>query len=210
LLACAISASLATYRTEYPLAIASSTRSLHLARELGAGRFEAEALTQQGAARCLDGDLAAGRRLLEEAAIRAREVAVTYCGPWALAALAFHCGDEERARTLLAEGERALALGAVSHNHLEYRFAAIELMLELGDAAGALHHAEALRAYTHEEPLAWAELVIDRARLLASAIVDGRVDATAAQDIRQRAERMSFRRLLPRLEQCVAAAQQRD
>ena len=204
LLACAIVASLATYRTEYALAIDRSTRSLQLARELGAGRFEAEALTQQGAARCFDGDEVTGRRLLEQAATRAREVAVTYCGPWALAALAFHCGDPGRARTLLDEGERALGLGAVSHNHFEYRLNAIELMLELGDAAGARRHAEALVAYTREEPLAWSDLVVERARLLAGAIEGGRVDPAVAQDIRQRAERIGFLWLLPRLDRAVA------
>ncbi|HWJ04785.1 MAG TPA: BTAD domain-containing putative transcriptional regulator [Steroidobacteraceae bacterium] len=204
LLACAIGSSLATYRTEYALAIDRSLRSLHLARELGAGRFEAEALIQQGAARCFDGDLAVGRRLLEEAAARAREVAVTYCGPWALAALAFHCGDAERARNLLDEGERGLALGAVSHNHFEYRLNAVELMLELGDTAGALRHAGALTEYTREEPLAWSDLVVARAQVLAAAVATGRLDADAARDVRLRAERIGFRWLLPRLDRAAA------
>lgn len=206
LLACAIGSSLATYRTEYALAIDRSLRSLQLARELGAGRFEAEALIQQGAARCFDGDLTAGRRLLEEAATRAREVAVTYCGPWALAALAFHCGDAERARALLDEGERALALGAVSHNHFEYRLNAVELMLDLRDTAGVLRHAGALTDYTREEPLAWSDLVVARARLLATALATGRLDADAARDVRARAERIGFLWLLPRLDRAAATS----
>ena len=204
LLACAIGSSLATYRTEYALAIERSLRSRQLAQELGAGRFEAEALIQQGAARCFDGDLAAGRRLLEEAAARARVVAVTYCGPWALAALAFHCGDAHRARELLDEGERGLALGAVSHNHFEYRLNAVELMLELGDTAGALRHAEALADYTGEERLGWSDLVVDRARVLAAAMTAGRLDVDAARDIRTRAERIGFLWLLPRLDRTAA------
>jgi DNA-binding SARP family transcriptional activator/Flp pilus assembly protein TadD len=200
LLACSIGASLATYRTEYAVAIERSERSLKLARELGAGRFEAEALVLNGVARCLEGDLMVGRGLLETAAERARQTALTYCGPWAMAALAFHCGDEQRARELLAEGEQALALGAVSHNHFEFRLNAIELMLDAGDGAGAARHADAMADYTREEPLAWTQLVIDRASALASGTTP---DVGSVRAVLSRAEQMGFRWLVPRLERVL-------
>jgi hypothetical protein len=78
----------------------------------------------------------------------------------------------ERARELLAQGEAMLAEGCVSHNHLEFRRAAMEFWLRHGDARETRRHAAALREYTHEEPLAWSELVMRRAELLADRLED--------------------------------------
>jgi hypothetical protein len=71
-----------------------------------------------------------------------------------------------------------LAEGCVSHNHLEFRRAAMEFWLRHGDARETRRHAAALRAYTKDEPLAWSELVIRRAELLAD-----RLDDPARKDL---------------------------
>jgi hypothetical protein len=55
----------------------------------------------------------------------------------------------------------------VSHNHLEFRRAAMEFGLRNGDLRETRRHAAALRKYTEDEPLAWSDLVIRRAEFLA-------------------------------------------
>jgi hypothetical protein len=78
----------------------------------------------------------------------------------------------ERARELLAQGEALLAGGCVSHNHLEFRRAAMEFGLRHGDVRETRRHAAALIEYTADEPLAWSDLVIRRAQFLAD-VADG-------------------------------------
>jgi hypothetical protein len=59
-----------------------------------------------------------------------------------------------------------LAAGALSHNHFHFRRIAIDLGLEQGDWALALHHAAALEAYCIAEPLPYVDLLVARARTI--------------------------------------------
>jgi tetratricopeptide (TPR) repeat protein len=166
LLSTSIRANIALFGGRYADALAASARSGALAREIGAKRFEAEALILEGLALRGLGRLDEGYGLLERSAAVSREVCPTYCGPWAFAALALATTDANRARALIDEGERLLERGCVSHNHLDFRPAAIEVSLRDGDARAALHHADALERYTSEEPLAPASMYVERGRLL--------------------------------------------
>jgi DNA-binding SARP family transcriptional activator/class 3 adenylate cyclase len=162
-----IEAMISLYRADYERMRQACDRGLALARQLGARRFEAELMTLQGHA---VGELGAGadaQVLLQRASALALEVARTYCGPWCLGIQALHTPNVERARELLAQGEALLAEGCVSHNHLEFRRAAMEFGLRNGDLRETRRHAAALRKYTEDEPLAWSDLVIRRAEYLA-------------------------------------------
>jgi len=70
---------------------------------------------------------------------------------------------------LLQEGEDLLERGCVSHNYLEFYHLGIEVALGIGDASRALRYAAQLEAYTRDEPVPWADLVIARGRALAAA-----------------------------------------
>jgi hypothetical protein len=113
------------------------------------------------------GGVADAQVLLQRATSLALEVARTYCAPWCLGVQALHTPNVERARELLAQGEALLADGCVSHNHMEFRRVAIEFCLRHGDLREARRHANALRAYTKDEPLAWSDLIVRRAEFLA-------------------------------------------
>ena len=190
LLASSICGSLEVYRAHYDVALERSTRSVELARELGARRFEAEALALSGLA--LNGlqrrDEA--RAILRDAIELARAAAPTYCGPWALGAMALATDEPLARRRLFDEGEALLARGCVSHNHLEFRLLATEVSLRAGDRECALHHAQALEDYTREEPLPWTDLVVARARAQAASDRARLVEA---------AQRMQFEMLVPAL-----------
>jgi hypothetical protein len=167
LLARDIEAMFSLYRGDYDRMRRASDRGLALARQLGARRFEAELMTLQGHAIGELGGTADAQVLLQRASALALEVARTYCAPWCLGIQALHTPNVERARELLAQGEALLAAGCVSHNHLEFRRAAMEFGLRHGDLRETRRHAAALRAYTRDEPLAWSDLVIRRAEYLA-------------------------------------------
>jgi DNA-binding SARP family transcriptional activator len=169
LLSTSTRASIEVYRENYRSALLASERSVALSREIGARRFEAEALILHGlAARGLR-ERALAQQSISTAVAIAREGARTYCGPWALAALALTTDDPSRSLALLDEGEHWLAEGCVSHNYLEYYRHAIDVSLRSGDCDRAERYADALEHYTHEEPLPWADLVIGAGRALARA-----------------------------------------
>ncbi len=201
LIATNVIASTAVYRAMYEQAQAHAARATRLARELGAVRFEAEGLVIEGLARLGGGERDQALALLEQAVERSMATAPTYCGAWALAALALATRDETRGRALIDEAERLLALGCVSHNHLEFRMLAIEFLLDLGDWPGVEAHAARLAHFTRDEPLPWADLVISRARALAAAAGAPPDEAVAGalRDSLARCARLGFATLEPRL-----------
>jgi hypothetical protein len=155
----------------------------------------------EGLARLGGGERDQALALLEQAVERSMATAPTYCGAWALAALALATRDETRGRALIDEAERLLALGCVSHNHLEFRMLAIEFLLDLGDWPGVEAHAARLAHFTRDEPLPWADLVISRARALAAAAGAPPDEAVAGalRDSLARCARLGFATLEPRL-----------
>jgi DNA-binding SARP family transcriptional activator len=203
LLSNSIRASIELYRANEAEALAASQRSVRLAREIGARRFEAEALIVYGLAALRLRDDTLARQSLAEGVALARETARTYCGPWALASLALATDDADDCRALLDEGERWLADGCVSHNYFEYYRYAIEVGVRSGDWARVRRAADALDAYTRDEGLPWSDLVIRTARALdeASRATAG-ADAVAQLDAALGAARqMQFNQMAVLLEQ---------
>jgi tetratricopeptide (TPR) repeat protein len=148
-------------------------RSLRLARQLGARRFEAQGLEMQG--RML---LAKNRRkdaaeVLREGLAICQEFGAQFCGPKIVGALSRVVEDSNERAALLAEGAEMLKRGAVSHNHLWYHRDAIEALLAAGDAEGAMQHVTSLEEYTRGEPLPWSNLFAARGRALAAWLASG-------------------------------------
>jgi DNA-binding SARP family transcriptional activator len=168
LLASSLRSSVQICRARYADALLAAERSVQIAREIGAKRFESEGLILGGLSLLGLGRGAEARQLLAGSARLAREAARSYCGPWAIGAMALSHEDPLEGRSMLREGERWLAEGCVSHNYLEFYRYAIEVCLRCRDWQGAMHYADALERYTCDEPLPWAMLVIATGRTLAS------------------------------------------
>jgi hypothetical protein len=199
LLAHSINASVEIHRARYESARASIDISHALAQELGARRFETEALALRGLAQLGMRDRHGALETLHQAAAMAREFCPTYCAPWAFAALALALeDDEDQVRSLLTEGEQLLASGCVSHNYLEFYQHAIEVALRWDDLPRVVGYAAALETYTREEPLPWADVVIARGRALAAAKTGGPA-AGMLQTALAAADKMQFHALVPAL-----------
>lgn len=150
-------------------------RTMRLARQLGARRFEAQGLEMQARILLDTGRSAEAAEMLREALAICREAGMQFCGPKVTSALSRTVNDSAERAALLAEGKEMLGRGAVGHNHLWFYRDAIEALLSAGDAAGALEYVAALENYTHAEPLPWSDLFATRGRLLAGA-ARGNVD----------------------------------
>ena len=91
--------------------------ALTLAQQLGARRFETEALVFLAELHRLGGRRAEALANAEEAVKISRETSIAFLGPFALGALASANDDPTARRAALKEGEELLRAGAVSRNH---------------------------------------------------------------------------------------------
>jgi hypothetical protein len=148
-------------------------RSLLLSRQLGARRFEAQALELQGRVVLDMGRRGEAESILREALAICRDAGTQFCGPKVASALSRTVEDRAERVALLVEGADMLRRGAVSHNHLWYHRDAIEVYLADRDAEGMMRHVAALEAYTSAEPLPWADLFAARGRALAASLTGG-------------------------------------
>ena len=129
-------------------------RRSRLARTLGAQRFEAQLLGVARHAR------AARRRSRERARRAGRRTALALCrehgmghiGPWLHGVRALTETDPAARSRWLDEGERQLALGCVSHNHVQLRELAIDALLEMGDRDGVERNCVRIQSYTAPSP----------------------------------------------------------
>jgi len=96
-----------------------------------------------------------------------REHGMGHIGPWLYGVRALAETDREARLRFLHEGERVLALGSVSHNHIQLRELAIDALLEIGDWDGVEQNCERIRSYTAAEPLPMSEFLIARGLALA-------------------------------------------
>ncbi|HEX5648450.1 MAG TPA: AAA family ATPase [Steroidobacteraceae bacterium] len=205
LLAEGIAGSARLQQGEYAAAHETSLRCIDIARELGARRFEAENHVLRGLALLGLGESRRAREVLEGAADASRATSATYCGPWAIVALALSAWEEESfGRELLVEGERLLARGCVSHNYLEFHHYAMELCGRWQDWDELRRHADALEAYTREEPLPWVQVIVGAHRAIAEAgSTPGAGAARAVEAALQVARASRFLTLVPLLEQAA-------
>ena len=143
-----------------------NAEALRLARALGAKRFEAQiqGVTAVLAHQC--GDHERARGLAQAAIAVCREHGMGHIGPWTHGVCALVEIDRDARIAWLEEGERQLALGCVSHNHIQLRELAIDVLLELGDVDGVEQQCAAIAAYTANESLPISEFSMARGRAL--------------------------------------------
>jgi tetratricopeptide (TPR) repeat protein len=192
---------------EYDRTEAYVARTLQLARSIGARRFEALCVEMEGRRLLECGRRAEAIATLREALAICRDAWMQFCGPKTLGALGRAVEDKAECLRLLDEGEELLQRGSVGHNHLWFYRDAIEAMLALGDAVGALRYVAALEAYTLAEPLPWSKLFIERGRALLGAL-QGRLDDAARRELARIQAALvaaELRAFLPPVEAALAA-----
>jgi class 3 adenylate cyclase len=150
-------------RLEEPTGIA-----IELAVTLGARRYEAFLRVALALVRLEQGRRAEAETLLNAAQSLAEETGVGFCGPWICGTHAQLSRSVEETRAWIARGERMLAQANFVHNHVFFYRAAIEWAVATADWPAAERFAQALADYTREEPLAYVDLLIRRARALAT------------------------------------------
>ncbi|MDE2603671.1 MAG: AAA family ATPase, partial [Bradyrhizobium sp.] len=181
-------------------------RAARLASQLGARRFEAQGMEMRGRLYLDTGRRAEAEAVLREALAICEEAGTQFCGPKVTSALSRAVEEPAERRHFLAEGKSMLARGAVAHNHLWFYRDAIEGLLSLGDAEGALEYVGALEAYTCAEPLPWAEVFATRARALAAAL-GGETNELQRDDlvrVRDTLKRVGLAAFLPMIEATLA------
>jgi tetratricopeptide (TPR) repeat protein len=173
-----------------------------LSQRVGARRFHAEALGLIAHNLLCAGERTQAQRYAMEGLEIARDSAMNYCGATLLGMFA-QATDDPNARTAaLKEGEALLADGSVSHTYFDYYESAIEVGLATHAWSEVRRCADALRRYTSEEPVPWAQLLMERATLLAD-IGEGRSTAETHRSIDallSHCKRVEANVLAPRIE----------
>jgi class 3 adenylate cyclase/tetratricopeptide (TPR) repeat protein len=184
------------------LAFAAGSESLAIARSLGARRFIAYGLMLQALREAAAGDPQASATIREANEI-ARETPA-FALPWGLGLAATIARSAEERAAALAEGEEALAAGALSHNFLYFNRYAIEACLAAKDWVGVERYAAALEHSMAEEPVPMTDFLVARARAIAAA-GRGQKDVTELKRLLAEANRVGWRLVVPSLETALAA-----
>jgi class 3 adenylate cyclase/tetratricopeptide (TPR) repeat protein len=191
---------------DLPAAIQAAQRALDLARQIGAPRFEAEALIFIAQAEQAKGRTAEAEPLARQALAISRETGMRYLGPMILGVFAGINGDPEARALALAEAESLLADGAVSHNYLWFYPDAAEDAVERGEWELAERYAGALEDYVRPEPTPYTDFHIARIRALAAAGAGRRDEPVQAalRRLREQARQIGYLRALPPLDRALA------
>ena len=147
---------------------APAETALDLAVKLGARRYEAFLQMTLCQVRLAQGRITEGRQLIDTAMTLAEETGLSFAGPLICACQALARGPGAEGRACIARGEAMLKDFGLVHNHVFFRVFAIDWAIDAGDWPLVEELADALSAYTASEPLAYADLVIGRARALAA------------------------------------------
>lgn len=156
---------------EYDRARQHNVRALAFARQLGAPRFEAQALLYDGRIARAEGRRDDAIKTLEQALKTSGEVGHGFTGARIYGEIARSLDDPQAIRAALKEGERLLEAGSVSHNHFCFYPNAIEASLEMSDWDGAERYAATFEDFTRPEPLPWSDLFVARGRALGKSVV---------------------------------------
>ena len=181
--------------------------ALGLARALGAKRFEAQNRGMVAMFALRSGDQERARQLAQEAIAICREHGMGHIGPWVHGVCALVEADREARVRWLEEGERELALGCVSHNHVQLRELAIDALLEIGDCDGVERNCVLIHAYTANESLPMSEFVMTRGLALARFGRGERSQAllAALRELRSTGAEAELNTFLPSLDAAIAA-----
>lgn len=178
-----------TSMAEYDAAREQIEKGLSLAEALGAKRFEPFLEETLARIAFATGAHAQAAEIAEKAHEKVIAVgAQSFIGAWVLSTVALTTPDPARRSAALAEGEAILASGAVGHNYFRFYRNGMQACLNAEDWDEALRLADALAAYTTEDPTPWSDFHIDRTRaLVASARGEDQRAALAALENRAKA-----------------------
>jgi hypothetical protein len=161
---------------------ASAHVALVKARALGARRYESILLPEIAIEHFLAGRHDEAERTVREAMTISEETGTGFCGAIICGVAAKIEREPERRAAAIARGEELLRQTGLSHNHIWFRFYAIDWALENDNWMEVERQITRLAQYTAQEPLPYVDLMIDRARALMRLARD-REDRTAQADL---------------------------
>lgn len=144
----------------------SAEKALELAAKLNATAWEVQVRAFIAVERYLRGDLVNAERSVEQASQLATKFSA-FTGPWLFGLLAVVTRDAGERERALRHGERLLKEGSMGSNHLHFYRLAMEASLAVDDWHQTERYAEALEAFTREEPMPLTDYFIARGRVLA-------------------------------------------
>ena len=156
-------------RGEYAQALPHLERSLAVAREIGARRYETMDLMLLARIRARHGELEAARDLLRAAWAISSETGHGFAGAILQGGLALAAASDGERNAALALGEQLLRDGSISHSHIWFYRDAIEASLAAGAWSEAERYANVLEQFTSAEPMPWTDFQIATGRALAAA-----------------------------------------
>lgn len=147
-------------------AAAPAEAAMQLAIEIGARRFESITAVILARARLEAGDRTAASTLSDHALALAEATGLGFAGAIIEAIRARIMGRGADGRATVERGETLLQATNMAHNHIFFRTFAIDWAVAAGDWALVERHADKLAEFTAAAPLPYADIVVERARLL--------------------------------------------
>ncbi|HVO02618.1 MAG TPA: adenylate/guanylate cyclase domain-containing protein [Candidatus Cybelea sp.] len=160
------------------------TRALEMARELGTRRYVSILLPLLALRQHFIGQHEEAEAAVREAMAISDETGPGFCGPIVCSVASLVERDPARRRAAFDKGEALLRQTGLSHNHIWFRFYAIDWTLQDGDWMEAERQLSHLAQYTAAEPLPFVDLMIDRGRALVRLGRDPE-DRAAAEQLRR-------------------------
>ena len=158
-------------------ALAQANAAIALCESIGARIWMPYELIAKARALWLLGETEAAGGVAREAGALAATDSPALMGGWVFGGVALVAADRAAADAAIAEGERLMALGCVGHNQLWFYRDAIDACLRFEDWEGAERCADALEAFTADEPFLWSDFFCRRGRAL---VQWGRGDRSSA------------------------------
>ncbi len=158
----------ALFRGDYPGAEKHAFDIIQQSERISSGRFQSYGFNMLAMTQIARVDKDAARRSLAAACDAAEGPAFQFCGAWIRGTEALLADSPAAAHRALDAGEAMLDAGAIAHNHVFYRYSAIEYALQTGDWDRLEHHAAKLTALMSGEPTRFTDFIVDRARALAA------------------------------------------
>jgi tetratricopeptide (TPR) repeat protein len=194
-------------RGNYEPAARELEKALALAQALGAKRFEAQAHQMLAMIACRRSDREVATTHAASAMRICQEHGMGFTGAWLHGVMAGFAREPVERDKLLADGERLLANGCVSHNHFHFYANAIDATLAAAQWDAASRYCAKLEAYAATEPLPWTEFTIARGEALVS---HGRGDRSAELAdllgrLRAQAAQAEINNALPALDTAIAS-----
>ena len=155
-------------RDRHEDAVPHVERSLAIAREIGARRYEIMDLMLLARVHLRRGDLDRARASTQAAWAVSEQTGHGFAGAILQGTFALLAGNDAERRAALAAGEALLRKGSLAHCYMWFYRDAMEASLAAGAWSEALRYADALADYTRDESLPWTDLQAAIGRALAA------------------------------------------